>query len=114
MVVASNPDQNAGYGWTIKDGDVLKVNVSGNCTFKFAGSRYSASGSTVNITCSDAGATATGAPADLCIPVDYSNTNNATDGLQEWTVNYTGGEGTVTFTFSTSNTIYTPYMTLSY
>ena len=114
MVVASNPDQNAGYGWTIKDGDVLKVNVSGNCTFKFAGSKYSASGSTVNITCSDAGATATGAPADLCIPVDYSNTNNATDGLQEWTVNYTGGEGTVTFTFSTSNTIYTPYMTLSY
>lgn len=114
MVVASSPDQNASYGWTIKNGDVLKVNVSGNCTFKFAGSKYSAAGSTVNITCSDAGATATGAPTDLCIPVDYSDTNNATDGLQEWTVNYTGGEGTVTFTFSTSNTIYTPYMTLSY
>ncbi|MBQ6780105.1 MAG: Ig-like domain-containing protein [Treponema sp.] len=103
-----NSHENTGYGWCIKNGDKLQLLVKGNATITFTGSKYSATGSKIKAS-AEAGSFD---PAE--VDGNFALPEGGTDGKQTKSFTYTGKAGVITFDFETSNTIYTPSVTIAY
>ena len=90
------------YGWVMKNGGSFEVLVSGSCTVKITGSKYSAG----NVTASASAGTITPASQSCVVENDKVDTYDFV---------YEGGEATLTFGCADSNTqAYTPKITVVY
>jgi hypothetical protein len=98
---------NAAYGWDMKAGSTLAINVSGNCTVTFTGSTYSSL---------YMGCTATG--SGTISPSAAQTTKVSTDKTGTYAFTYTGSADTLTFTAQQNagagTDSYTPSVTIAY
>ena len=92
------------YGWVIKNGATLTMNVSGSCTVSFIGSKHSAG----EVTAVVSEGTGSIAPASLSCVVEN-------DKVDAYTFTYTGEAATLVFGCADSSTqAYTPSVTVTY
>ncbi|WP_053976980.1 pectinesterase family protein [Mangrovimonas xylaniphaga] len=95
----------AGYGIAFQNGNSLEIDVTGTCTIRFYGSVYSAG--TLD------GGTSLGGNDLGTLDVDMDAYPEMADQTGYYEYSYTGGAGTLYFTFSGSNA-YTPAIEVTY
>jgi hypothetical protein len=95
------------YGWNMKNGNSLKLTVSGNCTITFLGSKHSS----LYMICDTA-------EVGTVNPSEAIPTKVTTDLVDTYVFTYTGDETTLTFTAvqnaGAGNDVYLPKVTLAY